>query len=339
MLRPCLQNATLRRLEDGPRQHRLSRELRPPLLQRVLTTSSGQQVEVPASPPLSRSSTAACASPVACAQSCAPHRHTTINEHRPKSAPATPGVDAVPTGRLGRKIGPTTAELLDRMLATKRHPEQGYRSCLGIMRLGNEYSAERLEAAAKRALELSACSYQSLKSILKCHLDRQTARPPEPARAGRPRSSQYPRRSSTSTPPTCCRAHTSKGGHHAESTDDRKLLRRCSCVAWPMLSQQQMEDGRHPPARFEERLGLLIDRQWHWRENRALERRLRTRASQGPACRRHRLPPSAQAGPQTGAVTGQQSAWVRETSESVSARADRNRQNLAGARAGAEGLP
>jgi hypothetical protein len=51
----------------------------------------------------------------------------------------------------------------------------GYRACLGILRLAKAYSGERLEAASQRALLLEACSYGSLKSILKRSLDRETA--------------------------------------------------------------------------------------------------------------------------------------------------------------------
>ena len=86
------------------------------------------------------------------------------------------------------------------VLATKRHPEIGYRACLGIMRLGKTYSNERLEAASKRALELGACSYQSLKSILKRSLDRQTSLSLEPERTG-PRHENV-RGAQYFTPPT-----------------------------------------------------------------------------------------------------------------------------------------
>ena len=48
--------------------------------------------------------------------------------------------------------------------------------------------------------------------------------------------------------------------------------------------QQQQEDANIHSLSFEERLGLLIDRHWNWRQNRALERRLRTGRPQGPAC-------------------------------------------------------
>jgi len=68
-------------------------------------------------------------------------------------------------------------------MASKPHPEQGYRSCLGVLRLGKQYSPARLEAACSRAIEFNACSYQSVKSILKCNLDSlptEPAVPPQP---------------------------------------------------------------------------------------------------------------------------------------------------------------
>src|SRR5512140_1610727 len=48
--------------------------------------------------------------------------------------------------------------------------------------------------------------------------------------------------------------------------------------------QEQQQDANIHGLSFEERLGLLIDRQWNWRQNRALERRLRNGRLQGPAC-------------------------------------------------------
>ena len=68
-------------------------------------------------------------------------------------------------------IGPHTARLFERILADKPHPEMGYRSCLRIIRLADQYSPARVEAAAERALLTGACRYQSVKSILKNSLD------------------------------------------------------------------------------------------------------------------------------------------------------------------------
>jgi hypothetical protein len=70
-----------------------------------------------------------------------------------------------------RSIGPHTAQLFERILSEKPHPEMGYRSCLGIIRLAQQYSPQRMEAAAERALLAQACRYQSVKSILKNSLD------------------------------------------------------------------------------------------------------------------------------------------------------------------------
>jgi transposase len=74
--------------------------------------------------------------------------------------------------RWGHSVGPRTGELIEAILATKPHPEQGYRRCMGILGLGKRYEAERLEAAAGRALLSRAYSYRSLRSILERGLDR-----------------------------------------------------------------------------------------------------------------------------------------------------------------------
>lgn len=71
------------------------------------------------------------------------------------------------------KIGPECARTAKRIIETREHPEQGYRACLGIMRLSKGYSAQRVEAACRRALVMDVCSYQSIKSILKTGADAQ----------------------------------------------------------------------------------------------------------------------------------------------------------------------
>jgi transposase len=70
-----------------------------------------------------------------------------------------------------------TEALVTAILESRRHPEQGFRSCLGILRLGKRYSPERLEAACARALACRALSYRSVESILKTGLDRQALAP------------------------------------------------------------------------------------------------------------------------------------------------------------------
>ena len=74
-----------------------------------------------------------------------------------------------------------------KILASRPHPEQGYRAALGIIRLAGRYGAERAEAACARALRLRSYSYRSVESILRTGLDRQPlpgdtpALPPHPA--------------------------------------------------------------------------------------------------------------------------------------------------------------
>ena len=130
-------------------------------------------------------------------------RATTVTEHRPKAHQRH--LEWTPSRLVewAQTVGPATADLFDRIIATKRHPEQGYRSCLGILRLGKQYSSQRLEAAARRAIALKACSYQSVKSILQRNLDSQsiepTAKPKPPLDHPNIRGSEY---FDTDEPPT-----------------------------------------------------------------------------------------------------------------------------------------
>ena len=71
-----------------------------------------------------------------------------------------------------RKTGPATAELVSRILRDRPHPEQGYRACLGIMRLGREHGSDRLEAACRRAVQLRAYNYRTVRNILRSGTDR-----------------------------------------------------------------------------------------------------------------------------------------------------------------------
>jgi hypothetical protein len=59
------------------------------------------------------------------------------------------------------------AEVIRRILSSRPHPEQGYRACLGLLRLERQHGAVRLEAACARALLLGSATYQTVGSILK----------------------------------------------------------------------------------------------------------------------------------------------------------------------------
>ncbi|MGI8609481.1 MAG: Mu transposase domain-containing protein [Candidatus Dormibacteria bacterium] len=105
--------------------------------------------------------------------------HTTLAEHMPDSHRRhqewTPGRIV----RWAENTGPATAALVEGIMRSRPHPEQGFRSCLGIFQLGRRYGRERLEAASTRALAVQAYSYRSVESILRTGLDRQ----PQPPRS------------------------------------------------------------------------------------------------------------------------------------------------------------
>ena len=98
---------------------------------------------------------------------------TTLREHMPKSHQRYLEWSPSRIINWAGKNGPHTKKLVIRVLESRPHPEQGFRSCLGIMRLGKRYSPERLEAACKRALMIKAFSFKSVESILKRGLDQQ----------------------------------------------------------------------------------------------------------------------------------------------------------------------
>ena len=108
------------------------------------------------------------------------HRHTTLSEHLPpehrKYREWTPSRFLSWAG----KIGPDTAALVEAILSSRAFPEQGYRSCLGVLRLGKHYSPERLEAACRRALRFNAVSFRSVRTILARGLDKTEEAPTPP---------------------------------------------------------------------------------------------------------------------------------------------------------------
>jgi transposase len=103
------------------------------------------------------------------------HQHTTVPDHMPSSHRryADWTVDRIRRDAAG--IGPATIALCELILERRPHPEQGFRACIGILRLVRSFGSERLEAAAARAIDIGALSYASLRSILDHKLDRQAA--------------------------------------------------------------------------------------------------------------------------------------------------------------------
>jgi transposase len=106
-----------------------------------------------------------------------PGRHTTIEAHLAPAHQAVMGWNAPRFLDWAARVGPHTQTVIEHVLQSRAHPQQGYRSALGILRLAKAYGQDRLEAACQRAVRIQAVTYRSIASILKHGLDRQTATP------------------------------------------------------------------------------------------------------------------------------------------------------------------
>ena len=99
--------------------------------------------------------------------------HTTLREHMPPEHQQYADWSPSRFIQWAGKTGTATAQLVEKIMAARTYPEQGYRSCLGIIHLGQHYEPERVEAAAKRAIKYNTCSFRSVSAILAAGLDRQ----------------------------------------------------------------------------------------------------------------------------------------------------------------------
>jgi len=109
-------------------------------------------------------------------------RHTTVPDHMPEAHRQAGDWSPERLARWAARTGPATEKLILTVLGARKHPQQAYRACLGILRLGKAYGDERLEAACRRALILGSHSYKSVASILKHRLeDQPVADQQEPA--------------------------------------------------------------------------------------------------------------------------------------------------------------
>ena len=106
------------------------------------------------------------------------HKHTTVADHMPSSHRRCADWTIDRIRQDAALIGANTAALCELILEHKPHPEQGFRACLGIIRLVKPFGAKRLEAAAARAIAIGARTYGSVKSILDNNLDRHPAQKP-----------------------------------------------------------------------------------------------------------------------------------------------------------------
>ncbi len=105
-------------------------------------------------------------------------RHGTDPEHMPSAHRRYAEWNPERFRRQARAIGPSTEGLVIAILANRPHPEQGFRTCLGVLRLFRGLAPARAEAVSARALEIGALTYKSVASILAHNLDRRPPAPP-----------------------------------------------------------------------------------------------------------------------------------------------------------------
>ena len=99
--------------------------------------------------------------------------HSTLKEHMPPEHRFYAEWSPSRFIQWAGNTGTATAQLVEKIMASRTYPEQGYRSCLGIIRLSRQYEPSRVEAAARRALKYNTCSFRSMRSILALGLDLQ----------------------------------------------------------------------------------------------------------------------------------------------------------------------
>lgn len=121
-------------------------------------------------------------------------RHTTIAEHMPSAHRRFADWTIERIRREAAAIGSCTTVFCDVVLAERPHPEQGFRACMGILRLVKGFGATRVEAACSRALDIGARTYGSVRSILDTGLDKtpvSAAAPDQPIRHPNIRGAGY----------------------------------------------------------------------------------------------------------------------------------------------------
>lgn len=99
-------------------------------------------------------------------------QHSTVLEHMPSGHRHRANWTPESIRRSAARIGPNVETYVEVVMRRRKHPEQAYRSCMGVLKLARTFGSERLDAACERALEINSYTYQSLHSILKNGLDR-----------------------------------------------------------------------------------------------------------------------------------------------------------------------
>ena len=94
-------------------------------------------------------------------------QYSTVTEHMPADHQKYLEWNGDRFRKWAERIGTNTCKVVNTILASQRVEQQSYRSCMGLLKLADKYSAERLEAACRKALSYTASpSYKSIKNIL-----------------------------------------------------------------------------------------------------------------------------------------------------------------------------
>jgi transposase len=104
-------------------------------------------------------------------------RYSTQRDHMPPAHQAVDDWSPERFVRWAQQVGPQTQQLISALLAGRHHPQQAYRSCLGILGLAKRYGHTRLEAACRRAYPAGILTYKGIHNILKHNLDQLQADP------------------------------------------------------------------------------------------------------------------------------------------------------------------
>jgi transposase len=100
-------------------------------------------------------------------------KSTSVLDHMPPNHKAQAEWTPERVEEWAGKSGPSVREVAKRIMGNRQIPQQGFRSCLGIIRLGEKFGTMRLEAACQRALILTNPNYKNIEAILKSGLDRE----------------------------------------------------------------------------------------------------------------------------------------------------------------------
>jgi len=100
------------------------------------------------------------------------YHFSTNPEHMPPAHKAQYSWNAALINKQARETGPNTLALINKIIAQKTFPEQGYRPAMGILRLAKSYGSERLEAASGIALQYGLTRTYQIADMLKNGKDR-----------------------------------------------------------------------------------------------------------------------------------------------------------------------